>query len=195
LNLTARYFHSWVDDLIQLRPITDNLVEIDEFEKQNLLAFAHKNVSESQIYGFSLQTSYSINEINTTIYAGITYTEGKNESEENEPLSGIAPLSGLASIEYRHKSLKMNHQFSFQFNNEKPLNEFANNSTDQRNYFLGSDGAPSWQTFNYRVEWEANKKIKLQFVVENILDTHYRTFGSSLNGLGRNFVVAVRGSL
>ncbi|MFT5917485.1 MAG: hemoglobin/transferrin/lactoferrin receptor protein, partial [Bacteroidia bacterium] len=170
-NLTARYFHSWINDLIQLRPTISNLVEIDEFKNQSLLAFAHSNISKSQIYGFSIQTSYSLHEINTTISAGMTYVEGKNESEENEPLAGIAPLSGLASIGYRHKSLKMNHQFSFQFNNEKSLDEFANNSANRKNYFLGSEGAPSWQTLNYRVEWEANKKIKLQFAMENILDT------------------------
>ncbi len=161
LNLTARYFHSWVDNLIQLRETNSSLTNmIDEFENQDLIAFSHSNVSESQIYGFSLQTSYLIRDLNITISSGMTYVKGKNLSEENEPLAGISPLFGLAAIEYEHRNLKMKHQISLQSNHEKPLSEFANNSADRKNYFLDSDGAPNWQTFNYRVEWQAHKKIK-----------------------------------
>jgi hemoglobin/transferrin/lactoferrin receptor protein len=193
--LNTRYFHNWIDDLIQLRVTTDNLLTIDEFENQNLVTFSHANISKSETYGFSIKTDYVINDIHTTLSAGVTYTKGNIQSEGNQSLAGIAPIAGLVSIDYRHNSLKMRHQLSLQMNGEKALSEFATNSSDQRNYFLDSDGAPSWYTIDYRAEWEISRKIQLQFAVENILDTHYRTFGSSLNGLGRNFVVTVRGNL
>ena len=54
------------------------------------------------------------------------------------------------------------------------------------------DGNPSWHTINlvYAKKLEAN--LSYSIAIKNILDAHYKTFGSGISASGRNFILSLR---
>ena len=53
-------------------------------------------------------------------------------------------------------------------------------------------GSPGWITYNFYSSFKLGKSISLDFAVENILDIHYRNFGSGISAPGRNFIATFR---
>jgi len=53
------------------------------------------------------------------------------------------------------------------------------------------DGNPSWNIINLNYINHINDNILASFSIENLLDTHYKTFGSGISASGRNFVVSL----
>ena len=53
-------------------------------------------------------------------------------------------------------------------------------------------GSLGWITYNFYSSFQLGKAITLDFAVENILDVHYRNFGSGISAPGRNFITTFR---
>ena len=54
-----------------------------------------------------------------------------------------------------------------------------------------SEGNPSWFTINTIYTRKIDDSLSFSFGVKNILDTHYKLFGSGLSSSGRNFTVSL----
>ncbi len=67
-------------------------------------------------------------------------------------------------------------------------------TSDRIEFAVPNVGMPAWFTLNYRFDWQFHEQVRLQFGVDNILDTHYRSFASGISAPGRNLIFAVRGS-
>jgi hemoglobin/transferrin/lactoferrin receptor protein len=47
-------------------------------------------------------------------------------------------------------------------------------------------GSPAWATWNVSGSWQMNDALEIRVAAMNVLDLHYRTFGSGLSAPGRN---------
>ena len=54
------------------------------------------------------------------------------------------------------------------------------------------DGNPSWQTIDISWSLKATENIDISCKLENIMDIHYKTFGSGLSAKGRNFILSLK---
>ena len=52
-------------------------------------------------------------------------------------------------------------------------------------------GNPSWYTINFKSKINIDKNISFIFGINNIMDIHYKTFGSGLSSSGRNFTLSL----
>ena len=53
-------------------------------------------------------------------------------------------------------------------------------------------GSPGWITYNFYASFKLGKKISIDLAGENLLDVHYRNFGSGISAPGRNFITTFR---
>jgi len=54
-----------------------------------------------------------------------------------------------------------------------------------------NEGNPSWFTLNTTYTTKIDESLSFSFGVKNILDAHYKLFGSGLSSSGRNFTVSL----
>jgi hemoglobin/transferrin/lactoferrin receptor protein len=123
--------------------------------------------------------------------ASITYTKGK-AYDTNEPLSSIPPIFG--AIDVSHEKGRLNIGFDIKFNGKKNPNDYNISEgldrieetpliTETGSYY----GSPSWATLNFNSKYRLSKNIDFLFGIDNIFDTHYKEFASSISAPGRNF--------
>lgn len=129
---------------------------------------------------------------NLALYASVDYTHGRiqgRNGEDDSPLDHIPPVYGR--VGFRWHTLKANVEGFALFNGRKDLKDYNLEGEDNRQY-APADGMPGWMTLNLRGGYRFSRFIVLQAGLENILDTQYRTFGSGINGPGRNIFVTLR---
>ena len=85
-----------------------------------------------------------------------------------------------------------NHAFDFitLYNDWKLAQDYDNYGVD--NFEEATvDGNPGWLTFELRYTNQIDKNTTFTFAIENLLDAHYKTFGSGISASGRNFVLGL----
>jgi hemoglobin/transferrin/lactoferrin receptor protein len=53
-------------------------------------------------------------------------------------------------------------------------------------------GNPSWYTINLKYLTTINKNLTFIAGINNIMDVHYKTFGSGISASGRNFSLSLQ---
>ncbi len=146
----------------------------------------NKNIESASINGISLFANCNIsNEL--TITANCNYLNG--ETHEKKPLSHIPPFNSKISLSHQtHKNL-----FSFYvlYNGWKLAEEYDELGVDNLDEAT-INGTPSWYTMNLDYTGKLDRHITLTLSVKNILDAHYKTFGSGLSSSGRNFIIGLQ---
>ena len=84
----------------------------------------------------------------------------------------------------------------------KPVTEFdqagIDNLDETPHVAIGLDnepvsmGLPSWYIVNFSTQHQITKNITINLGVDNILDAHYKTFGSGLSAPGRSIITEFR---
>jgi hemoglobin/transferrin/lactoferrin receptor protein len=187
-------YHTWLRGAIQRAPFIFNGQDSIRVDGVLSKVLANQNIENSRIYGFFASVSYQLNSIPLDFTLSTSYTRGKS-SIDSVNIAHIPPLYGKLEANYRMKKAKIFHKFSVDFNGEKPLSQYGDSSTSDRIEFVVPNvGTPAWFTLNYRFDWQFHEQVRFQFGVDNILDTHYRSFASGISAPGRNLIFAVRGS-
>lgn len=196
LSWQVSVYHNWVRNMIQRSNASFNGEDSIVVDGILTNVLANTNLGKARIYGFYAGLSYQP-WLNTMIDVSMSYTKGIDESEEQAiPLAHIPPFYGKLSIKQELPKLRLKNLFYVQFNGWKRIEDYGPASSPDRLIFAVPDeGMPAWYTLNYRATWQAKEQIQLQIGVDNLLDTHYRTFASGLNAPGRNFIIALRGKL
>ena len=115
----------------------------------------------------------------------VNYSVGRivNSNRSQSPLDHISPLHGKLGLNYSNK--RFGTDLFMLFNTRKPIDDFNSGGEDNQIYAT-KDGAPSWQTYNFKASLMLIKQVTLFAGIENMLDIQYRTFSSGINAPGRN---------
>lgn len=150
--------------------------------------YAPQNKQKAFIVGFtSTLTARFAKYFNA--YGNVTYTYGRVMGDSLTPLDHIPPLMARAGLSFEKQRIQA--EFFSQFNAWKHIEDYYLNGEDNEQYAT-VDGMPAWLTLNFRASIRIVDQMRVQFGVDNILDTQYRTFASGINAPGRNIFVALR---
>ena len=156
---------------------------------------ANQNRGNAYIHGYTASYQGKLSEYFTT-NGFITYTKGRTY-DSKEPLSSIPPLFGQFDVNFTNKKFQIGT--SFRFNSKKDIVDFNftegidnhdltpivnDNATEDIDKYFGS---PSWVTLGFNSSYRFNKNWKLQGMISNVFDQHFREFASGISAPGRNF--------
>ena len=95
----------------------------------------------------------------------------------------------MSTINYTFNKDKFS--FSFYYNSLKRASEYDIGGVD--NLEEGTSiGNPSWFILNLRYKKTIAPNVSFIVGVQNILDAHYKTFGSGISSSGRNFIISLQ---
>jgi len=161
-------------------------------EEGTILANVNKN--NAYIIGSTFSFKGNINETWNT-KGSLTYTKGKTY-DTKLPLSSIPPLFGNIAIGYEKDRFQAN--LNWRFNAKKRLKDYnlieGIDNLEQTPYNVTTDsyyGNPKWNTFSIHSNYKISNSFTLFLNVDNIFDTHYKEFASSISAPGRNLSVSV----
>ena len=175
---------------------------------------ANQNVNRASIRGLNLMLTIQFNkqlsmvssfntikgafQLNSNIPSSVFELQSNNtyalvkRNVNSKPLDHIPPNYGKVSILYESEHLFA--EFFMMYNGWKKLDQYNPDGEDNPQYATPV-GSPSWQTLNFRMAYDINPKLKIQFAMENMLDINYRFFASGFSAPGRNAVISLRSSL
>jgi len=125
---------------------------------------------------------------NTTFRGVVNWTKGFSLGSVEQPLAHIPPTFGLVEISKKGTTGRLTSSVRFAL--PKLAAEFGPGPTDNLQEALPW-GTPGWATWNVEGSLRLTSSLELRVSALNLLDQHYRTFGSGLSAPGRN----VRGTL
>jgi len=150
--------------------------------------YANTNFDKVTIWGLGTTISGEINQ-HFSINSSIQFTKGQIQNESKTPLDHIPPLFGQFRLMYKAKRLST--ELSTQWNAMKKISTYRLNAEDNERYAT-PDGMPAWYRIDLRINYQIFTYFQAQFYIENLLDIHYRTFGSGVSAAGRNFGIVLR---
>lgn len=119
----------------------------------------------------------------------LTYTKG-NSIKSKQPLSSIPPVFGDFSLGWFLS--KFDVSLAYRFSLAKDLKDYnLVEGIDNLDETPNGKGTPFWQVFNLNSNYQVSDELRLKLQLLNILDVHYKEFGSSISAPGRNLVAAV----
>jgi hemoglobin/transferrin/lactoferrin receptor protein len=162
------------------------------YDGEELPTLANKNLGNRYIYGGSFEGLIRFSDKFYT-RANITYTHG-DKSFKNGPIPSIPPLFGQYGVYY--SGSKIDAQLEWNFSNAKNANNYSYGGEDglDETPLINEDqyaGAPAWKTFSISTNYEYNEKVVFKCGINNIFDTHYRTFASGISQPGRSLQIGV----
>jgi hemoglobin/transferrin/lactoferrin receptor protein len=125
---------------------------------------------------------------NTTLRSVINWTYGNSLDGQGEPISHIPPTFGV--VELSKQGRVGLWSTSVRYALRKPIERYGPDATDNPQEALPG-GTPAWFTWNVVGTLKITESVELRVSGLNLLDMHYRTFGSGISAPGRN----VRGTL
>ena len=190
LKLELTGYYTWLTDAIVLRPFTYNGEDSIYFDSVYCQVLANTNAGQAHIYGVQGNLLAQITPA-FSIISNLTYTVGWVDSDQ-VPMDHIPPVFGMTSVRLELKRFK--GDFSIYYNCWKRIQDYSPYGEDNEAYAT-SEGMPSWYTLNLKLSYQVNKYLNVEAGIENILDQNYRKFASGISSPGRNFIVALRGTL
>lgn len=188
LKMGASAFYSSINDIIVRRDFAfpdGSTTYVSGLDTLNVTG--NVNAKKGKVRGISGQFQYKLTK-SISIAASANYTLGisQDAAEVDSPLDHIPPLYGKAEL----KLMKGNWENSIvvRYNGTKKIEDYGG-SADNPEYAL-PEGTPAWQTYNIYSSYLFNNWT-LRISLENILDTHYRTFASGLSAPGRNLIFSI----
>ena len=156
---------------------------------------ANQNRGTAYIFGYTANYQGKLSDKITTS-GFVTYTKGRTY-DTDEPLSSIPPLFGQFDVNYTNEKLQLGA--TLRFNSKKDISDFNfregidnheltpivdPSATEDIDIYFGS---PSWITLGFNSSYAFNENWKLQGMVSNLFDEHFREFASGISAPGRNF--------
>lgn len=181
-------FYTILNNFIQREPFLfnglDSVFVDTDTEKSQVLA--NVNTGKAFMTGFSLNVKSQIIK-NLNVVGSINYTYGLVDN--NTPVAHIPPIFGRLALNYKYKNLKTT--VYTKFSAWKHTWNYSPLSVDNLDEAT-KDGTPAWATLNFNASYNFTKIFSATIGVENILDSHYRPFGSGISANGRNFIFSIR---
>ena len=147
----------------------------------------NQNLDRAWVRGARLEISGRLG-FKTTFRHVINWTVGTSLNDEATPLSHIPPKFGIFEVAWMDARLKWNTSLRYAF--AKAASSFGAGSTDNLQEAL-PEGSPGWATWNVEGALAVSEHLEVRLSGLNLLDLHYRTFGSGISAPGRNVRVTL----
>jgi len=178
--------------------IEDFISMIKSEETGTDFTFANK---QARIAGGESTFSYQLNSIfsssdNLNLSAGASYVYGEDLSgTEAQPLHAIPPFDMNIGINYRqslNKNFITGYSVKFEALHSAEQNRVPPTTEDFGGSSWGYIPSEPHTVFNFSLGLNSNALPgypKLRLIVNNVFDTDYKTFGSYIPAMGRNFKI------
>ncbi len=196
LKINVGVFNSWIKDAIIISDMKINGIDslwlgIDGYELATKV-----NIDNAQIYGISggINFGYFFGNKDKNFIkfnSSFNYIKGLNK-QDNIALPSIPPLFGQSSVSLKLSDYTL--RFSQNYNGMKKIEDLSIYSED--NIHKAADfGFMAWQTYNMKLSYNTNDYLSIHFGINNIFDTFYRSYTSSISAPGRNFMFTLKFSI
>ena len=186
LSLQAAYHYMNIDGLIIRQP-TGALID-DE------VAVAKRNAGDGFIQGVEFGASWRFLE-NFTVFGSAAWVEGEVDTfptsapnRRREPISRLAPLSGLVGLRYDDPDDAFYIEGVVQMANKADRLNTRDRADTSR---IPAGGTPGYAVLSLRSGLRLSPNLSLRASLENLLDKDYRIHGSGLNEPGFNAVFSL----
>lgn len=194
VTLEATGFYTFIIDPILQAPYPYNGADSVLWNGNMVASMAFQNGDQAYKCGFQADAMAQIMPW-MGAYGNITYTYGRDNL--GVPLDHIPPVYGNVGL--RTEIKRFRGDLFVRFNGKKALKDYRPDSEDNLQVCPVDEngeyiGMPGWWTLNLRTSVSVNKYLQVQAGVDNIMDLHYRNYGSGISAPGRNISVTLRGS-
>ena len=190
LDADFAIFHSLILSKIEAAAFQINGSDSILYDGEVLPVRANTNQGMAQIYGAQMWVKARF--LKRAFAEGsITKTYGNLLDDAQTPLSHIPPLFGRVAIGYKQRYWEP--EISFIFNGSKELDEYGDAGTDNL-VEATEDGTPAWHVLNLSLRYKRNM-YQVQVGLNNLFDTHYKTFASGISQPGRSVSISFTAKL
>jgi len=189
INLQIQVFQTQITDAIERREATLNGLDSIVYDGEMMKVMMNTNIGSATIKGLNFTYQLNINDhfSHNTI---INVIEGK--AADNLPLAHIPPTNIISSVKYMHKQQSID--LSVHYNGLKKAEDYDLEGVDnlEEATIIGN---PSWCIINLKYQTTIDKNLTFIGGIHNIMDIHYKTFGSGISASGRNFSLTLQAKL
>jgi hemoglobin/transferrin/lactoferrin receptor protein len=188
-TLSATVFHSWLADVMQIRPSTFNGADSIIFNDVPSQVSSLQNVGTGYLDGVSLVLDGRVGDLSVLVTASVT--TGRDNT--GAVLMHITPAFGMARLAWsptQTLQIAADARWSAAWTPSMiPAAEAA------LNVQYPAGGLPAWTIAGVRASYDVSSMLTAQLAVENIFDLQYRPAGSGISAPGRNIVTTLRARL
>jgi len=185
IQLQLQLFNTKINNPISREFASIEGVDSLRYDGEMMRIQTNKNISSANIKGISFNSNYHFNPL-LSLNANFNYILGL--THDNQPLAHIPPLNAKFEITYTVDK----HSFAFysHYNAAKRAFKYDDGGVDNLEEAT-IHGTPMWYTLNVAYKKIIDKNLSFSCGVKNIMDIHYKTFGSGISASGRNFIVSL----
>ena len=171
----------WHDAIVQadatLQGDTTLLIDGDTARIQ-----MNQNLDRAWVRGARLEVSARLWP-KTSFRSVLNWTRGTGLGGDGLPLAHIPPTFGLVEIVKKGEVGRVGTSVRYAF--QKRVEDYGPGATDNLDEAL-STGNPGWAVWNVEGSVRVTEWLECRVSALNLLDLHYRTFGSGISAPGRN---------
>ncbi len=189
LSFGATGYYSLLRDAVLARDSQFNGQDSIEYDGAMAKVKSLQNVGEAFVAGIEVRAKAHLT---SRMTASTQFATGQGrDTEADLPLRPVPPLYGQTSFIYEAKQWA--GELFARYNAWKQLDDMPISGGEVTAYT--DDGVPSWWTLNLRGSVRPVNHLELVASLENILDLHYRPYGSGVSAPGRNLILSLRAAL
>ena len=142
------------------------------------------NAAESEIVGVEAAFTWFLSD-RLDLEIATNYVRGEQRvGAAIEPADRVPPVNGRLQLTYEHSD-----PLSFSFWMHAAGEQSRLSARDVRDVRIDPEGTPGWAVIGTSVSWRANRDWLLRVGIDNVLDRRYRSHGSGIDAVGRNFML------
>ena len=188
-TLSATAFHSWLEDVMQIRPATYDGKDSILYNEVLSQVTSLQNVGTGYLDGVSLVLDGRVGDLSFLATASVT--TGRDNT--GAVLMHITPAFGMVRLTWQPLEalrISTDARWSAAWT---PSMIPPVEATLNVNYPQG--GLPAWTIAGVRASYDVTSTFTVQAAVENIFDLQYRPAGSGISAPGRNIITTLRARL
>jgi len=187
-KLNAVAYNTWLTNAIVRQEFSLNGSDSLEYDGVLYAIVANTNSDRAIIRGVAFTLSSDV-QTALSFRSTLNLTQGMDISND-VPLAHIPPVYGRSSFSYNHK--KFRGTLGVVYSGWKKPAQMSLTGEDNEEEGLNGQEFPSYTIINIGSGYQLTSQLRIQFLLENILDTFYKPFASGIAGPGRNFIFTLR---
>jgi len=186
ITVQLQIFQTQITDAIERREATLNELDSMNYDGEMMKIMMNTNIGRATIKGLNFAYQLKINKqfSHNTIINAL-----HGETVDGLPLAHIPPTSITSTLNYEYNNQAIS--LSTHYNALKKAIDYDLGGVDNLEEAT-QIGNPSWYTLSLKYSNSLDKNLTFIAGIFNIMDIHYKTFGSGISASGRNFTLSLR---